>query len=324
MSKIHKLSPRRILGLAAAAVLSAAVALPAHALKDPDLSEFDRRIKYIDYNPDDVTPINAVEGLITTITFAPDEVVKDYGSGFNDAWEFAPRGNNFFMKAKAAQGTTNLTIVTNKRVYVFDVRYTWNRKTATYRLIFRYPEEEAARKKAAMERARDLALLKRDPIDTRVTPPKDRDGVEPEHGAPMTAGALVGTNPAGEAAAEREVSDGYNWDYEMNFGSNPASKDIAPYAVYDDGRFTVIRFRPGQEIPTVYEVKPEDGELLVPRHIKDGAIVVETVVRELRLRNGQAVVGIYNLGYGKNFKDTPDNTTLPGMKRTFTRAADRE
>lgn len=324
MNRIHTLSPRRILGLAAAAVLSAAVSLPAYALKDPDLSQFDRRIKYIDYNPDDVTPINAVEGLITTITFAPDEVVKDYGSGFNDAWEFAPRGNNFFMKAKAAQGTTNLTIVTNKRVYVFDVRYTWNRNTATYRLIFRYPEEEAAKKRAKMERARDLANLKQDPIDTRVVPPKDRTAAQTEPGAPMTAGSLVGTNPAGEAAAQKNTGDGYNWDYQMNFGKNPASKDIAPYAVYDDGRFTVIRFRPGQEIPTVYEVKPEDGELLVPKHIENGAIVVETVVRELRLRNGQAVVGIYNLGFGRNVKETPDNTTLPRMKRTFTRAADRE
>jgi type IV secretion system protein VirB9 len=109
----------------------------------------------------------------------------------------------------------------------------------------------------------------------------------------------------------------------MNFGADPASADIAPEAVYDDGLFTVIRFRPGSDIPAVYQVTGEDprkDEALLKTHVDPatGALVVEKVVREMRLRARSAVVGIYNEGYGSLTRDPfVRGTSVPGVKRTF-------
>ncbi|WP_301089439.1 TrbG/VirB9 family P-type conjugative transfer protein, partial [Turicimonas muris] len=82
------------------------------ALDKPQSGREDKRVFYTDYKPDEIYPISAVNGLITTIIFEPGETVKNFGSGFSTAWEFAARENHFFLKPKEKQGTTNLVVVT--------------------------------------------------------------------------------------------------------------------------------------------------------------------------------------------------------------------
>ena len=122
------------------------------ALDKPQSGREDKRVFYTDYKPDEIYPISAVNGLITTIIFEPGETVKNFGSGFSTAWEFAARENHFFLKPKEKQGTTNLVVVTDRRTYLFDVKLTGNRSKATYRLAFRYPLEEQARIAAEAEK----------------------------------------------------------------------------------------------------------------------------------------------------------------------------
>lgn len=88
-------------------VLSAVVAAcfsvfisTSYALETPQRSKADHRIQYVDYNADDVTRVNAANGFITTIIFAPGEEVTNYGSGYSSAWEFATAGNQFFFETK--------------------------------------------------------------------------------------------------------------------------------------------------------------------------------------------------------------------------------
>ena len=323
------------------------VTTDAAALQKPSKSELDSRIKFVDYRPDDVVPIQACEGMITAITFAPGETVVNYGSGFSTAWEFATRDNHFYLKPKMRQGTTNLIVVTDKRTYVFDVRFGLNAKKTDYLMVFRYPEEEKAAAAAKAEQEHKKEFLSQSPIDTSVQSPKEK--YDKKKASQLTA-AAAGKNTT--AASDISVSDkdktsasgesglmtdatggidpalqpaaGYNWAYRMNFGKSPASRDMAPTAVYDDGRFTVIRLPKGAEIPAVYQVLPEDGEQIVKSHVdtKTHSIVVEKVCRELRLRNGQAVVGIYNENWGVLIKDTPAGTTVPGLKRSWTKEAE--
>lgn len=296
-----------------------------HALQKPDLSKNDGRIKYVDYRPDDVVPINACEGVITTITFADDERVENYGSGFSTAWEFATRGNHFYLKPKETQGTTNLIVMTDKRVYSFDVKYSKVRKGVTYRMIFRYPDDEKAAAEAKAAEEKKKALMNRDPIDSAVPSPKDELArLRAETGMTNAAVSASATTPDPLVRTARIAGKpGYNWAYTMNFGKNPDSKDLAPAAVYDDGRFTVIRMPAGAELPAVYQVRAEDGEQLVKTHVdpRTNAVIVEKVCRELRLRNGQAVVGLYNEDYGRLISGTPSKSTMPGLKRGWTDGA---
>ncbi|MBS5492819.1 MAG: TrbG/VirB9 family P-type conjugative transfer protein [Sutterella wadsworthensis] len=277
-----------------------------HAANWPTRAKEDARMQYVNYSVDNVTQINAVTGLITTISFEPGETVINYGSGYSTAWEFSTAGNQFFLKPKAEQATTNLVVITDRRTYLFDVRLTWNKSKATYHLQFKYPEEEKRRAEAAK-----LAKEKADKRKKKMEQPIiDATAVSPY--------ASLDTKAV-------QKSCNFNWKYTMNFGSSDVSKSIAPIAVYDDGLFTVIRFDTLTDFPAVYRVLGEDGETLVNRHVdKSGALIIRGVYPELRLRAGSGVVGIYNEGYGEHAR-TPENaSTLQGMSRNIKQEADYE
>ena len=296
------------------AVMAALIAAStgALALQAPTQSKNDPRIKYVNYRANDVVPINAAPGRISVITFAPGETVVNYGSGFISAWDFATQDNHFYLKPKEANGSTNLFVVTSKnRTYMFDLRYRKQVIDMTYQMAFRYPAEE---RKQRLEQAKRDEIKKRlleDSIDSSVPSPRE---------------VLAGEQISPEAS-QNILGGKYNWNYTMNFGKDPASMDIAPEAVYDDGLFTVIRFRPGADMPTVFQVTgkdPREDETILKTHIdpKTGALVVEKVVREMRLRARNAVVGIYNESYGRLVKDPfRHGTSVPGIRRTFASGA---
>lgn len=245
----------------------------ANALETPMKSKADPRIQYVDYKSNQVVKVNGATGCITTIVFAAGEEVTNYGSGFSTAWEFSASGNNFFLKPKMRDGSTNLVIVTNKRIYNIDVQLVNKPKDATHRLTYTYTRE-AQKIKAAKRKQEEVEneLNKKDPH-------------------------VYETYPAG------------NWNYTENFASSEGSKVIAPVEVHDNGRFTYFKFRNNQDFPAVYKVST-DGESLVNYHVENGVMVVHGVYAEYRLRAGSDVVGVYNESYEEIHNQTIDVTPV--------------
>ncbi|WP_418572399.1 TrbG/VirB9 family P-type conjugative transfer protein, partial [Parasutterella sp.] len=103
--------------------------------------------------------------------------------------------------------------------------------------------------------------------------------------------------------------------YSENFGSSPLSKEIAPLEVFDNGRFTYLKFDRHTDFPAVYRVSENEEETLLNSHIKGDWLVVHGVYRELRLRAGQAVVGIYNETYSGGGAPNDSGVSVPGLKR---------
>lgn len=253
----------------------------SYAMDKPQSGREDKRVFYTDFKPDEVYPISAVNGLITTIVFAPGETVKNFGSGFSTAWEFAARENHFFLKPREKQGTTNLVIVTDKRTYLFDVKLITNPKNATYRLTFRYPLDEQAKIAANKEKEHINSLLNESSIPNEAQA-KDKDSV--------------------------------NRNYSMNFGSARNSKRIAPTEAFDDGQFTYLKFSKHTDFPSAYR-KVDEEETLVNSHVQGDWLVLHGVFEELRLRAGYAVVGIYNENYTGGGMHEESGVSVPGLKR---------
>lgn len=255
------------------------------ALDKPQSGREDKRVFYTDYKPDEIYPISAVNGLITTIIFEPGETVKNFGSGFSTAWEFAARENHFFLKPKEKQGTTNLVVVTDRRTYLFDVKLTANRSKATYRLAFRYPLEEQARIAAEAEKKHVKALLEESPIKEN---------------------------------SESKEQTNQNRSYSMNFGSAANSKRIAPIEAFDDGRFTYLKFSKHTDFPAAYR-KVDQEETLVNSHVNGDWLVLHGVFEEILLRAGRSVVGIYNDNYTGGGVNEEGGVSVPGLKREIVR-----
>jgi type IV secretion system protein VirB9 len=130
---------------------------PAHAERVPKEGPQDPRIRTVVYNPRDVVKIEATYGYHTLVEFADDEVIQTLLIGDSVAWEAerSAAGNRISLKPKEENTGTNLTVITDRRTYSFALQA--GRATAasrmTWRLRFEYPEEDAARREAQVQRA---------------------------------------------------------------------------------------------------------------------------------------------------------------------------
>lgn len=124
----------------------------AFALDRPEFSKYDHRIRTAIYNRNDVVQLDTVIGIQTHIEFEEGEKYLTHAFGDSAAYALASNANHFFVKPTADNADTNLTIVTDRRVYSFRLQFHRNQKTAlaTYDLSFIYPD---SMKKKAQEQA---------------------------------------------------------------------------------------------------------------------------------------------------------------------------
>ena len=96
-----------------AATVVRAQALQAALRPDP-------RIRVVPYRMDAVYRLRGYVGYQIDITFAPRERFVGLGVGDSKGVTFASEANHLFLKPRAARVATNLTVLTNRRTYLFD------------------------------------------------------------------------------------------------------------------------------------------------------------------------------------------------------------
>ena len=106
-----------------------------------------------------------------------------------------------------------------------------------------------------------------------------------------------------------------NSNYSIAEGNG--SEDIVPTLVFDDGRFTYLRFPNNREVPAVFQVLPDGAETLVNVRMEGDLLVVDRVSRRLMLRAGSAVVGIWNEAFDIDGIPPRGGTTVPGVDRVL-------
>ncbi|MBW8734025.1 MAG: TrbG/VirB9 family P-type conjugative transfer protein [Asticcacaulis sp.] len=107
----------------------------------------DSRLRYVDYNSGEIYRLAGCMGFQTTVTLASNEHVDTVSIGDSSAWQVTAnkRGDLMFLKPTAAKAFTNLTVITDKRTYNFELRSApeaeCNKGRVAYELRFRYPPE---------------------------------------------------------------------------------------------------------------------------------------------------------------------------------------
>ena len=116
----------------------------------------DPRIRYVDYDPNEVVTLEAVVGIVVHVVLEPGETYLAHAFGDAKAWDLAYRQNHVFIKAIATDADSNLTLVTDRRSYHFAVKLlTETGAVPVYELAFRY-RERGARKEVRSSRQADL------------------------------------------------------------------------------------------------------------------------------------------------------------------------
>lgn len=98
-----------------------------------------------------------------------------------------------------------------------------------------------------------------------------------------------------------------NQNYTMAVGQN--SEEIRPMSAFDDGTFTYIKFKRGQEMPVVFKKADDGSEEIINTHVKGDWVVLHGVYKKMMLRAGSAVIALHNDGYVGGSVGTQTGTT---------------
>ncbi len=110
--------------LAASALALALAAGPLHAASTPSSGRLDPRIRNAVYHPDQVFVVETDLRHATTIHFGQGETFQAVIVGDTESFKVDPIpeiGNILTIKPHVAKARTNMTVVTNRRTYSFDL-----------------------------------------------------------------------------------------------------------------------------------------------------------------------------------------------------------
>ncbi|APG95348.1 P-type conjugative transfer protein VirB9 [Sinorhizobium americanum] len=268
-----------------AVLASAVLSTSASALETPRAAPHDNRVRFIDYQPYDITKIVGSLRSSVQVEFAADEEVAHVALGNSVAWEVAPAGNILFLKPRESQPVTNISVVTARRdgstrsyqmeLTVRDGSVAAGQNTFFY-VKYRYPADEAERRRLEATSRAQAAQA------------READQVFSLH----------------EAFGRR------NWRY-----SAQGSAALEPTAVYDNGKITTFVFSGNQEMPAIYVENADGTESLVPKSINDDLVRVHAISRKFILRRGGDVLCVFNEAYDPLGVNPDTNTTSPSVER---------
>ena len=274
--------------LAGAGLVSASV--PVWAAETPSPTSQDQRIREVVFSDKQVFRIVGVFRSATQIVFSPGERVEHVALGDTVSWEVAPAENSLFIKPRELAGSTNLIVMTRSqagvRTYTFELsarRGAIGPRTADtfFKVVFRYPIEEAAAAKAAAMQATYARAVA------------------------LQAGAI-------RSALDLAVLEGKrNLRYTVQ-----GSSAIQPSEITDNGQFTALRFPNQRELPAFFAVNPDGSEAIVPFDVRDEFVVIHGVFGQLRLRRGKDVLCVFNEAKDPYGRDPKTGTASSVVERT--------
>jgi len=81
----------------------------------------EKRIKIVNYTPNTVFKFTGHYLFQSIIEFGINEEIQTISMGTSSPWQLVPSGNRIFIKPIEDDATTNMTVITNKRMYFFEM-----------------------------------------------------------------------------------------------------------------------------------------------------------------------------------------------------------
>lgn len=238
----------------------------------------DSRIRTLVYNPNEVYELKFYYNYQSFIEFAEDEEIEMISIGEAFAWRLTPAGKRLFVRPLEIAAHTNMTIITNRRTYHFDIRSDeFNGKAdedLIYTVRFFYPQA-----------GQPL------PIPPQLT--------TPNIAAKPIQNLTIKTPIPGAVVNEKlpGLIDRNPEQVEINFEYSLAGKsdNIVPLKVYDNGSETYFQFaNDNLVIPSISSVDASGNEQALTYIIRDSYVVVPTIARQFTLRLSDSLLCIYN------------------------------
>ena len=224
----------------------------------------DARIQTRVYDDATVYTIRGKVKVQTTVKFAEDELIQNVGIGDSSAWQVQPNKAQslLFVKPLAPRAKTNLTVVTSKRTYLFDLVASPG-NAPLYVLQFRHPELEKAKEEAR------LAAI---------------EAAEQEKASALEMAA---------ASDPYAVADPAMLNFEW---AGEGKGDLLPARAYDDGDALFLTWPAGTAIPAILMLNEDGDEGPLNFTVRGDTVVIDQFPQQVILRSGGDTATLTNTG----------------------------
>ena len=268
----------------------------AYAQTEDMMFPADSRIRVLPYDESDVYTIPTKYGYQTSIVFAPDEQIETISMGDRSLWQIIPSGNRIFIRPMLDDVITNMTVITNKRSYQFDIKSVGEDSKNTniiYVAKFLYPDQVAEQAVSAYDTQMPEATIANvypEPAAASDAPPAGQPvQATPAPTVPVdttstrTTTVIANPVPAISVAAQ-------NTRYTFS-GPN----ELAPLQVFDDGKSTYFKYQNmGQPLPNAYIIDADGKEKPVAHYVRDGLMIIDDIAGEWMLKSSAGTIIVYN------------------------------
>ncbi|MGB3711722.1 MAG: TrbG/VirB9 family P-type conjugative transfer protein [Erythrobacter sp.] len=238
-----------------------ALSMPAAAQED---AANDPRLVTQTFDESRVFTIKGRVKVQTTIKFAPDEAIQNVAIGDSNAWQVQPNQAQsiLFVKPLEPSARTNMTVVTNRRTYLFDLVAS-PRNAPLYVLQFRYPELEKAEAERVLAEAEEARNATGEASSVELAAANDPYAV---------------ADPA---------SLNFDW-------ASTGERELLPERIYDNGRAVFLTWPGDASIPSIL-ITNEDGDEGPANWAQRGdTLVLDHVPSRIVLRSGDEVATLTN------------------------------
>lgn len=244
------------LGLIALALSASSFSLNLNAAVTPTGVSDDGKIRVVEYNKNQVVNINSKFGVVTLIQLEDDEIID------NDA-----------------NGGLGLG---DKKAWSIDVRGNH---------IFLKPTSKSPNTNMVVVTNKRTYAFNLRAVANQTA------GYIVRFNYPDTQAALESEATRRSAAIQAKLNGVKNTSVRaLNMAGYfmRGDKALAPTKMWDDGRFTYLKYANSADLPAIYRILPDGKESLVNTHVEKDTIVIQETAKGYMLRLGQSALEIHN------------------------------
>ncbi len=218
------------------------------------------------YDPMKVVRLEGRVKVQATIRFGEDERIENVAIGDANAWQVTPnkRANLLFVKPLSPTARTNMTVVTDRHTYLFDLVAS-PKAEPLYLLAFTYPDEPE-------QEEEELPLIA---------------------GGPNAVEVAAASDPY--AVVDPAILN-YAW-------TGTGDTALLPSETYDDGEATFLKWPAGAKVPAILVEDYEGTEGPVNFTVRGNTIVVDGVPAAFIFRSGDETAKLFNRGPERSSPD---------------------
>ncbi|MDR3078889.1 MAG: TrbG/VirB9 family P-type conjugative transfer protein [Rickettsiales bacterium] len=247
-------SPKVAGWLAVGLALGTPLPNDARAVQLPRIISSEKRFRAYVYNPNEVYRYIGHYLSQSYIEFEEGERVQTISMGDTTSWQTVVMDNKLFLKPVLNFANTNMTIMTNRRTYHFELDALESASVmeddVLFYIKFMYPETAGDK---------NIVILDAD---------KKRNDLP-----------------------DLRNLEAYNFDYEFSGSESIAPLKVFDDGEFTYMEFNE---RDSRELPAIYSVDSEGYESMVNYRIVENYIVIEQLASQFTLRSSSDIVCVYN------------------------------